>query len=388
VGASLLAPPPASAQDELPIVKIFAPGGTIANTPDGRIAVEAVIDALRVEAVTRTGSSSLSWQEFLDTAKAIERTVAAEPEVDAARVTIGSNSSDDMAGFLDLVIDSEKPIVVTAAQRRRTTRSEDASRNFIDALITAGTPEAAGEGALLVADELIHPARAVTKHIVGRVETRQSLDTGALGMIGNGEAIFYRSPTRRHTTDSEFDLDGIETADDPPTVEILYSYVDAGPALVEAALEHAGADGLVVAAFSTGSARVGQRPRLEAAAEAGTPVVLSNRSGSGRIAGRGAPYLDGDTLTPQKAHTLSTTALTVTDDHAEIQRIFDAYRARARPWHVADGRGRAGLHAADIEVPISGSPASSRSPTASGWRHGSPSRGTENRPYVPNTASW
>ena len=334
VGASLLAPPPASAQDELPVVKIFATGGTIANTPDGRIAVEAIIDALpevediaelRVEDITRTGSSSLSWQEFIDTAKAIERTFAEEPEVDAAMVTIGSNTSEDMAWFLNLVIDSEKPIVVTAAQRRRTTRSEDASRNFIDALITAGTPEAAGKGALLVANELIHPAREVTKNIVSRVETWQSLDTGALGMISNGEAIFYRSPTRRHTTDSEFSLDGIETADDLPTVEILYSYVDASPALVEAALEDAGADGLVVAAFSTGSAHVGQRPQLEAAAEAGTPVVLSNRGSSGRIAGRGAPYLNGDNLTPQKAHTLLMMALTVTDDHGEIQRIFNEY---------------------------------------------------------------
>ena len=98
VGASLLAPPPASAQDELPVVKIFATGGTIANTPDGRIAVEAIIDALpevediaelRVEDITRTGSSSLSWQEFIDTAKAIERTFAEEPEVDAAMVWSG-----------------------------------------------------------------------------------------------------------------------------------------------------------------------------------------------------------------------------------------------------------------------------------------------------------
>jgi L-asparaginase len=324
----------AAARGDRPVVKIFATGGTIANTPDGRIAVEAIVDALpeveeiaelRIEDITRTGSSSLSWQDFIDTAKAIERTFAEEPDVDAAMVTIGSNTSEDMAWFLNLVIDSEKPIVVTAAQRRRTTRSEDASRNFIDALITAATPAAAGKGALLVANELIHPAREVTKNVVSRVDTWESLDTGALGIVSDGEAIFYRSPTRRHTTASEFSLDGIETADDLPNVEILYSYVDASPALIDAAIEDAGAQGLVIAAFSTGSAHRGQRPALEAAAADGIPVIIGNRGSSGRIAGRGEPYINGDNLTPQKAATLLMMALTVTDDFDEIQRIFFEY---------------------------------------------------------------
>lgn len=336
LAVTLLAAVPitAAAQDDRPVVKIFATGGTIANTPDGRVAVEAIIAALpevegiaelRIEDITRTGSSSLSWQDFIDTAKAIERTFAEEPEVDAAMVTIGSNTSEDMAWFLNLVIDSEKPIVVTAAQRQRTTRSEDASRNFIDALITAATPATAGKGVVLVANELIHPAREVTKNVVSRVDTWESLDTGALGIVSDGEAVFYRSPTRRHTTASEFGLDGIETADDLPNVEILYSYVDASPALIDAAIEDAGAQGLVIAAFATGSAHRGQRPALEAAAADGIPVVIGNRGSSGRIAGRGEPYINGDNLTPQKAATLLMMALTVTDDFDEIQRIFFEY---------------------------------------------------------------
>lgn len=323
----------AAAQDK-PIVKIFATGGTIANTPDGRIAVEAIIEALpevndiaelRVEDITRKGSSTLGWQEFIDTAKAIERSLAEEPDIDAVMVTIGSNTSEDLAYFLNLVLDTQKPVVVTAAQRQRTTRSADASRNFIDALITATTPETAGKGVVLVANELIHPAREVTKNVFSRVDTWQSLDTGALGIISGGEAEYYRAPTRRHTTESEFDLDGIETADDLPNVEIVMSYVDASPALIAAAIEDAEADGIVVGAFATGSAHLGQRGPLTAAAEAGTTVVISNRGSSGRVTGVDEPYVGGDNLTPQKALILLMIARTKTSDRAEIQRIFDEY---------------------------------------------------------------
>jgi L-asparaginase len=324
---------PAAAQD-VPNVKIFATGGTIANTPDGRIAVEAIIDALpevteiaelSIEDITRTGSSSLTWQDFIDTAKAIERTIAEEPEVDGFLVTIGSNTSEDMAYFLNLVIDTDKPLVVTAAQRQRTTRSEDASRNFIDAVITAATPETGGKGAVLVANEHIHAARDVAKNVVSRVDTWQSLDLGVLGIIADGQAHYYRSPTRRHTTDSEFSLDGIETAEDLPSVEILYSYVDAAPELVTAAIEQAGADGLVVASFATGSAHVGQRAPLTAAAEGGVPVVIANRGSSGLIASQDEPYLAADTLTPQKAMILLMMGLTQTTDREELVRIFAEY---------------------------------------------------------------
>src|SRR6056297_2866840 len=52
----------AAAQEDKPIVKVLATGGTIANTPDGRVAVEAILEALpevgdlaefRVEDITR-----------------------------------------------------------------------------------------------------------------------------------------------------------------------------------------------------------------------------------------------------------------------------------------------------------------------------------------------
>ena len=328
--------PIAGAQTGRPVVKVVATGGTVANTPDGRISVERIITELpevktiadlHVEDVTRLGSSELTFQELIDTAKAIERTFAEEPEVDAVVVTHGSNTSEETAYFLHLVIDSDKPIVVTAAQRQRTTRSEDSSRNFIDAVITAGSPDARGKGVLLVANELIHSARDVTKNVVSRVDAWESLDVGALGIVSGREAVFYREPTRRHTTNSEFSLNGITRAGQLPSVEIIYSYIDADPEIIRAAVTEAGADGLVVAGFATGTPHIGQIEALESAAvSGGVPVVIGSRGSSGRLGSRSEPpYIGGDNLTPQKARILLMCALTVTRDRTEIQRIFDEY---------------------------------------------------------------
>jgi L-asparaginase type II len=331
----------AEAQPRRPIVKVVATGGTIANTEGGRISVDQIIAELpevkaiadlRVEEIIRVGSASLTYQHLIDTAKAIERIFAKEPEIDGIVVTIGSNTSEEMAYFLNLAVHSDKPIAVTAAQRARGSRSEDSSRNFIDAVITASSPDARGKGVMLVVNELIHSARDVTKSVVSRVDTWQSPDIGALGVVSGGKAVFYRTPTRRHTTKSEFTLNGISKASQLPKVEVIYSHIDADPGLIRAAVTELGAQGVVVAGLATGRAHMAQDAELQQIAERrGIPVVMGNRGGSGRISSTAStsteapPYIGADNLTPQKAHILLKFALTVTKDRREIQRIFNEY---------------------------------------------------------------
>ena len=69
-----------------------------------------------------------------------------------------------------------------------------------------------------------------------------------------------------------------------------------------------------------------QRDPLKALAEAGLPIVITNRGGEGRaqvISGDG--FVEGDNLPPQKARILLMLALTRTRDLKEIQRIFNEY---------------------------------------------------------------
>jgi L-asparaginase len=325
----------AEAQDKLPLVKVVATGGTIANTPSGRLHAGEVAEAipqlkqvarLEVEEVIRVGSSSIKIENWLTLARRINEILAKEPEVKGVVVTHGSNSVEETGYFLSLTVKSDKPVVLTAAQRQFRTLSSDSPKNFLQAVRVAASDEARGKGALIVTNDVINAARDVTKNITYRLETYNSRDLGVLGYVDEDRITFYRTPLKQHTTATPFDVSRLQKL---PRVDIVTSYVDADGALIDAAVAHAKVEGLVIAGFPTGSATPAMEQAMNRAAAKGIPVVMTNRGGTGRITdtrGKEArPLIFGDNLTPQKARILLMLALTTTRDPAEIQRIFQTY---------------------------------------------------------------
>jgi len=325
----------AAAQEPLPLVKVVATGGTIANTPSGRLNAAEVADAipalkrvarLEVEEVVRVGSSSITLENWLRLARRINEILAQEAEVKGVVVTHGSNTVEETGYFLSLTIKSDKPVVLTAAQRQFTTLSSDSPKNFLQAVRVAASDDARGKGALIVTNDVINAARDVTKNITYRLETYNSRDLGVLGYVDEDRITFYRTPLKQHTTATPFDVSRLQKL---PRVDIVTSYVDADGALIDAAVAHAKVEGLVIAGFPTGSATPAMEQAMNRAAARGIPVVMTNRGGTGRITdtrGKEArPLIFGDNLTPQKARILLMLALTTTRDPAEIQRIFQTY---------------------------------------------------------------
>jgi L-asparaginase len=220
----------AHAQDKLPLVKVVATGGTIANTPSGRLHAGEVAEAipqlkgvarLEVEEVIRVGSSSISIDNWLTLARKVNEILAKEPEVKGIVVTHGSNTVEETGYFLSLTLKTDKPIVLTAAQRQFTTLSSDSPKNFLQAVRVAASDEAKGKGALVVTNDVINAAREVTKNITYRVETYDSKDIGALGFVDEDRVTFYRAPTRQT---GGFDVSSRKTL---PRVESIYTYVGA-----------------------------------------------------------------------------------------------------------------------------------------------------------------
>src|ERR671931_2649493 len=246
------------AQAQLPLIKVVATGGTIANTPSGRLHAGEVAEAipqlkklarLEVEEVMRVGSSSITLEQWLTLARRINEILAKEPEVKAVVITHGSNTVEETGYFLSLTVKSEKPVVLTAAQRQFTTLSSDSPKNFLQAVRVAAAPEARGKGALVVTNDVINAARDVSKNISYRLETYSSRDIGALGFVDEDRVTFYRTPLKAHTTHSPFDVTRLAQL---PRVDVIYTYADADGALIDAAVA-AKAEGLVIAGFPTGS---------------------------------------------------------------------------------------------------------------------------------------
>jgi L-asparaginase len=312
---------------------VVATGGNIANTPSGRLHAGEVAEAipelkkvarLEVEEVIRVGSASITIENWLKLAKRINEILANQKDAKGIVVTHGSNTLEETGYFLSLAVKSEKPVVLTAAQRQFTTLSSDSPKNFLQAVKVAASDEARGKGALIVTNDTINAARDVTKTISYRLETYNSRDIGVLGFVDDDHVTFYRAPLKKHTAASPFDVRNLERL---PRVDIIYSYADADGFLIEAAAEKGKSQGLVIAGFPTGLPTPAMDMAIKKVAAQGVPIVMTHRGGMGRVRlNEERPYyIWGDNLTPQKARILLMLALTKTQNSKEIQKIFNEF---------------------------------------------------------------
>jgi L-asparaginase len=245
-------------------------------------------------------------------------------EVAGVVIVHGTNVLEETGFFLNLTLDSDKPVVVTGAQRPFSALGSDGPANIYDAFRVATCPEASAKGVLAVANNEIHTARDVTKTSAYRTHTFRSRETGPLGLADADRIVFYRAPLRRHTTRSAFRRLGDVVL---PRVDVIYCHAGASGDLAEAAVK-LGARGLVVA--GVGAASLGEmRARLAEICKQGTAVVRGTRVGEGRVLREDnwqePGMIASDNLNPQKAALLLMLALSRTSDPDEIQAMFDTY---------------------------------------------------------------
>jgi L-asparaginase len=111
---------------------------------------------------------------------------------------------------------------------------------------------------LVVLNDTIHAARAVTKTATLRLETFKAPDLGPLGYADtDGRVCYYFSPTRVHTLGTPFDIRHVDRL---PRVDVVVSHVDADGTFVDASIA-AGARGIVSAGTGGGHAPGGRSVR-------------------------------------------------------------------------------------------------------------------------------
>jgi L-asparaginase len=331
----------------LPRVRIIATGGSIAGVGPHRldyilypelgkhISIEESlarvpeirqIADVQAENLVSVGSTSLGPREWLAMAKRINQVFREDAGVSGVAMTHGTATLEETAYFLHLTVKSSKPTVITGAMRPPTALGTDADINLLDAVRVAASPDAGGKGVLTVLNNEIQCARDVVKSSTFRVETFKPNELGFLGYADSeGKVVFYRAPTRKHTTRTPFDVDGLESL---PRVDIVYAYAGSDGMLVEAVRRNR-SDGLVLAGFGGGTYPPAV---LEAGAQAvkdGVLVVLASRATAGRVImtpqKERLGFIVSDDLLPQKARLLMMLALTVTRDRKEIQQMFYEY---------------------------------------------------------------
>ena len=283
------------------------------------------IASVRAEQFANVYGGELSPARWPELARRINAILRDAPETAGVALAHGTSSLEETAYFLNLTIQSSKPVVVTGAMRPMTAISNDAELNLLDCVRVAASPAAANRGVLVVLNNQIQAAREVTKSSTSRVDTFKSADLGFLGYAdSDGEVVFYRDTTRLHTHRTEFDVEHISVL---PRVEIALAYAGADGTSVAALA--AGCQGLVAAGIGSGGAPRAFLDALAEVAKAGVPVVVASQAGSGRVMPRRALVERGlilaDNLLPRKARILLMLALTKTRDPIEIQRMMKTY---------------------------------------------------------------
>jgi L-asparaginase len=336
--------PAAQAAPTKPTIVVLATGGTIAGAAagtvetgyaSGQLGVDQLIAAvpeakkhanLRGEQISNIGSQDMNDEVWLKLANRINALVAM-PDVDGIVITHGTDTIEETAYFLNLVVTSNKPVVMTAAMRPATALSADGPLNFFNAVAVASNKESAGKGVLVVINDWIHGAASLTKTSTTAVQTFMSPLSGLVGSVAYGQAEFYREPIGRHTAGSEFSLAGVTAL---PRVDIIMAYENMDGALIDAAAA-AGAKGIVIAGVGNGNLTEAAVKALAAQAKKGIVCVRASRVVTGRVSRN--VELDDDKLgfvasldkNAQKARVLLRVALLQNRSLADVQRIFDQY---------------------------------------------------------------
>ena len=341
--AGILLSVPALAQ-KLPNVVVLATGGTIAGAAgsdvqaaytSGQVGVDQLlaavpqakeIAALRGEQISNIGSQDMNDEVWLKLAKRVNELVAM-PDVDGIVITHGTDTIEETSYFLNLVVKSRKPVVLTASMRPSTALSADGPLNFYNAVAVAANKDAAGRGVLVVINDWIHGASSLTKTSTTAVQTFLSPLRGLVGTVAYGKSEFYRGPVGKNTVESEFSLDGVTSL---PRVDIIMAHENMDGKLIDAAVA-AGAKGIVIAGVGNGNMTASALEALGAQAKKGIVCVRSTRVATGQV-GRNVEVDDdklslvaSDDLNPQKSRVLLRLALLKQRPLADMQRLFQEY---------------------------------------------------------------
>ncbi|TWS93969.1 asparaginase [Reyranella sp. CPCC 100927] len=339
-----------------PRIHLLALGGTIATQPGDRggmkhglgaddlVRMVPGLDAIAdvaAETVSRTGSSNLSLDDVYALAARIQA-MADQRATDGVVVTQGTDTLEETAFLLDLLLDVDIPVVMTAAMRNPKLASADGPGNVLAAVRTAAEPwaKASAVGVLVAMLDHVHTALDVTKTETSRLDAFRSPATGPVATLLEDRVVPLMLPVRdwkqavHHAVGAAAAL---RLAGASP-VALLWLGLGEQGAVLKAVLNdprHLGYGGIVVGAMGGGHvpealvaplvAHASRLPIVVASRAGGGPLLRQTYEGPGsEIALRAAGLIFAGRLPPLKARLLLDLLLRIEADRATIAAVFDS----------------------------------------------------------------
>jgi L-asparaginase len=338
---------PAARAAGKPDVVVIGTGGTISGAgPDrtnpidyrsGQLAIADMVGHLQPELGAladvstfqfgNRGSGSYRMSEFHALTRAVEQQLR---DADGAVVTTGTDTMEEFAYWLDLTVQSAKPVVLTGSMRPWTSISSDAQINLFNAIRLAASERTRCFGTVLMLNDEFHAARDATKTNTYRTDTFSSRRKGVLGHIDGPNIKVDRTPPRRELCSDRrrwrtpFDVDDLP-AERLPRVEIVTSYQEAGGEAITAFAD-AGVRGIVTAGTGAGGISSAMSAARTAAVARGVTFISTSRTGSGSVYGSSTPgIIGGGDLLPQKARILLMLSLAFSSNPDTVREWVSRY---------------------------------------------------------------
>jgi L-asparaginase len=321
-----------AAAAELPRVHLLATGGTIAGGAGGSLRAEdlaravpelAGVAALTLEDFANIGSSRMTPEIQLRLARRVRELFGAGTPPAGVVITHGTDTLEETAFLLDLLVADARPVVFAAAQRPAREPDSDGPRNLLNAVRIACSAAAAEMGVLVTLNGEIHAAREVRKTHAIALDAFRSPEGGPIGHVDGARVLFTRRPLRRLALAS----DAVE-----PRVDLLTLTAGDDGHLVSAAVS-AGAQAIVVETFGRGNVPPPVMDAVRRTRDKGVVVVFTTRTRGGRVEiseeARKLGVVSGEDVDGLKARMLLVAALPVTREPARLQGYFSRLSGNA-----------------------------------------------------------
>lgn len=238
-------------------ILIIHTGGTIAMYddqqsgvvfPDGTHPLDVSLNILepfaniQVDHYANIPSPHITPQHMLELARRIEQDLN-RSDLDGIVLTHGTDTLEETAYMLDLLVQTDKPIIVTGAMRSSNEIGADGPHNLLQSVRVAATDEAKGKGVLVVFNDEIHTAKNVTKTHTSNISTFQSPQYGPIGIMTKRKVNFHHTPISRDC----YKVDQLTKK-----VMLLKAYTGMEAEWLDAILDLK-PDGLIIEAFGQGN---------------------------------------------------------------------------------------------------------------------------------------
>ena len=233
---------------------------------------------------TNLPSPQITPHKMLELSRLVKQKI---DDYDGVVITHGTDTLEESAYFLDLILDVQKPVIFTAAMRSGSELGLDGPRNIVGAVRVANDEQSWGKGVLVVMNDEIDCARDVVKTDSGKTDAFNTPAYGLLGIIDPDRVIYYRDSKIKE----KIITDTIEQK-----VDLIKCVSGMQSHHIDSSIEN-GAKAIVIEAFGRGNVPKTIIPSLKKAIEKNILIVAVSRTYTGRVLAEygyegGGRYLD------------------------------------------------------------------------------------------------